>query len=145
MNSSISREPRAERGCGWLSLAGGRSLSPEQVPGEDRAGRYLLYVAADPRLLVRQVKWFVKHCRFLSLSLSHSLLFKALFFKLSDSNESNFRMFPLLHQCKERCSKTSALPTKSTEQKLCFPSDVIVPFSLQTFWDQHTRLLSVQH
>lgn len=41
--------------------------SPEEVPGEERAGRYLVRLAADPRLLDRQVKWFVKHHRFLSL------------------------------------------------------------------------------
>lgn len=44
--------------------------SSEQVPGEERAGCYLVHVAADPRLLVRQVKWFVKHYSFLSLPLS---------------------------------------------------------------------------
>lgn len=44
--------------------------SPEQVPGEEQAGHYLAHIGADPRLLIRQVKWFVKHYGFLSLPLS---------------------------------------------------------------------------
>ena len=53
--------------------------SPEQVPEEERAGRCLVHVAADPRLLVRQVKWFVKHYNFLSLQLPpfYSPIFQA--------------------------------------------------------------------
>lgn len=57
-----------------------------------------------------------------------------------------FSVFPLLRQCKERCRKTSASTyKKKMKQKLCLPSNVIIPLSLQTFWDQHSLLLSVQH
>lgn len=55
----------------WSARSGPQQeLSPEQVP-RGRAGRKLPHaIAADPRLLIRQVKWFVKHYSFLYLPLS---------------------------------------------------------------------------
>lgn len=60
----------------WLQSAQSglwQETSPEQIPGEEWPGHYPMHIAADPRLLIRQVKWFVKHnCFHYSFSLSLS-------------------------------------------------------------------------
>lgn len=129
-----SREPRAapgaERGCSVLALAGGRSLL--QADPWKRTGREPPRARRSRSQAARQaVKWFVKCYG------SVPLPFKTPCLNLSDSAESGRHTLPLLHQRKERCSKTSALLPKAMKQRLCLPSGVPAAFSLQTFWDRH--------
>lgn len=122
MNWSTSREPGAapgaERSCGLLGLACGRTLLLRESLGRNGHGREIPRAPFSPSRAARQAGEMV--CKTSPFSLSPTPSFLRLHFSTRViAMKVIFSVFPLLRQCKERCRKTSASTyKKKTEAKV---------------------------